>query len=103
MEELRVNGERVATALRAALPELDVSVIESTCQIGSGALPDKRISSMAVRLKHESDQMIRAAHTQLRDLRPPVIGRVQGGELLLDTRSVDDWDALLATLSTLTT
>ena len=103
LEELRQNAERVAATLGTLLPELDVSVVESTCQIGSGALPDKKIPSVVVRLTHASDQMIRATHTQLRDLRPPVVGRVQGGELLLDTRSVTDWDALLTTLSTLST
>ena len=103
IDELRTQAARVAKALSGLLPELDVSVIESTCQIGSGALPDKRISSIAVRLQHDSDQVIRKTHTRLRDLRPPVVGRVQGGELLLDTRSVDDWDGLLATLSTLQT
>ena len=67
IEELRANGELVATALSKLFPELDISVIESTCQIGSGALPDKQIPSVAVRFKHDSDQMIRSTHTQLRD------------------------------------
>ena len=101
LDELRKNAERLSATLTQLLPEIDVSVVESTCQIGSGALPDKRIDSIAVKLFHDSDSEIRATHQRLRDLRPAVVGRVQGGELLLDTRCVTDWDSLLDTLKQL--
>lgn len=101
LDELRTNAEPVATVLKKALPKLSISVIDSDCQIGSGALPDKRIPSVAIRLHHEADSVLRHTHALLRDLRPAVVGRVQGGELLLDTRSVTDWQGLLDTLSTL--
>jgi len=98
MDELRSNTQPVAAALDNALPELTVSVIDSDCQIGSGALPDKRIPSVAIRLHHTEDSVLRDTHKRLRDLRPPVVGRLQQGELLLDARSVNDWPALLNTL-----
>ena len=76
-------------------------MVESTCQIGSGALPDKRIESIAVRLQSESDQLLRETHERLRSLRPAVVGRIQGGELLLDTRSISSLSKLLTTLAKL--
>ena len=76
-------------------------MVESTCQIGSGALPDKRIESIAVRLHSDSDQLIRNTHKRLRNLRPAVVGRIQSGELLLDTRSINNLDDLLKTLTQL--
>lgn len=101
LDELRRSAQPIAELLQKALPQLAVSVVERDCQIGSGALPDKRIPSVAIRLHSEADSVLRATHKQLRDLRPAVVGRVQSGELLLDTRSVTDWEALLATLKQL--
>ncbi len=101
LDQLRKQAQPIATALQTLLPELAVTVIDSDCQIGSGALPDKRIPSVAIRLHHEADSVLRRTHNQLRDLRPAVVGRVQSGELLLDTRSVTDWEGLLAALQTL--
>ena len=101
LDELRTHAQPIAEALQKALPELAVSVVDSNCQIGSGALPDKRIASVAIRLHHQQDSVLRQTHKRLRDLRPAVVGRLQSGELLLDTRSVTDWEALLDTLADL--
>ncbi len=101
MDELRSNAQPIADVLGKTLPELNVSVIDSDCQIGSGALPDKRIPSVAIRLHHAEDSVLRDTHKRLRDLRPPVVGRLQQGELLLDARSINDWQALLETLKPL--
>ncbi len=101
MAELQTRATQIMNTLVPLLPELEVSVVESTCQIGSGALPDKRIESIAVRLHSDSDQLIRNTHKRLRNLRPAVVGRIQSGELLLDTRSINNLDDLLKTLTQL--
>ena len=101
MAELQTRATQIMNTLGPLLPELEVSVVESTCQIGSGALPDKRIESIAVRLHSDSDQLIRNTHKRLRNLRPAVVGRIQSGELLLDTRSINNLDDLLKTLTQL--
>ena len=101
LAELKTTATQIVNTLAPLLPELQVSVVESTCQIGSGALPDKRIESIAVRLQSESDQLLRETHERLRSLRPAVVGRIQGGELLLDTRSISSLSKLLTTLAKL--
>ena len=105
LDTLRKSAEKLertlAERLTRHLPDLSVNVVESTCQIGSGALPDKRIPSIAVRLHHPSDGVLRHLHAALRDLRPAVVGRLQAGELFLDTRCVTNWSALFGTLETL--
>jgi len=101
LNELRASAEKICNDLQQRLPELAVSVVDSTCQIGSGALPDKRIASVALRLHHQNDSVLRETHARLRSLRPAIVGRLQKGELLLDTRSVPDWNVLASTLEQL--
>lgn len=101
--ELTTRAERCAQLLQPKLPQFHVSVADSTCEIGSGALPDQQIPSVAVRITHAEDRALRDLHHALRQLRPAVVGRINAGAVMLDTRSVADWEALLETLSGLPT
>jgi len=100
-EVLQNRAESCVAVLQPKLPHFHVSACESTCEIGSGALPDQQISSVAVRITHAEDRALRELHQALRQLRPAVVGRINSGALMLDTRSVADWEALLSTLSNL--
>ena len=104
LEVLEKRAAQAAEVLReqlTAAPGYAVAVSPSDCQIGSGALPDRRIDSIAVRIEHAQDSALRWLQERLRQLPTPIIGRVQSGALWLDTRSPRDWDAVLTTLQQL--
>ena len=101
--ELEALARRVADAFSTHLSaEFSIDTIASECQIGSGALPDRRLQSFAVRLRHPKDSALTNLQRRLRDLPAPVIGRLQDGALLFDMRTLDDEAALAANLAQLT-
>ncbi|MEM7220996.1 MAG: L-seryl-tRNA(Sec) selenium transferase [Pseudomonadota bacterium] len=101
LEELRARGAEVAAVLAPKLTGFAIDVVDSDCQIGSGALPDKRVPSVAVRIDHPDDGALRDLLARLRGLAAPVVGRLTGGAAYLDLRSIDDWPGLQATLQEL--
>jgi L-seryl-tRNA(Ser) seleniumtransferase len=75
---------RMAAGTRSAL---GAAVVETTSQVGGGALPTVELPTAAVALGsagHTAEQLDQA----LRAGAPAVIGRVQDGRLLLDCRTV---------------
>ena len=66
-----------------------VEVVESTSQIGSGALPTEELPTVAIRITHAKlsansvARIFRCAH-------PPIIGRVTDDGFQLDLRTVED-------------
>ncbi len=99
---LMTNAHKIATTLanRVSMPFV-VRVTESRCQIGSGALPEATLPSAAVAISATADSQLRALAVRLRRLDTPVLGRLHDGVLLLDVRTIDDVDALCATLERL--
>lgn len=84
--ELRERCEALAARLRE-VPRLSVSVRDDTAFVGGGSLPDQALPTTVVVLKaHDWSETEFAA--RLRAGTPSVVGRVQGGELLLDVRTV---------------
>ena len=82
----------------ANLPaELTGEVVSSQAQIGSGALPDQTIASVAVGLTHQSLSAQRLVDG-LRTARPPIVGRVKDDLVLLDMRGADPMDELIQAL-----
>ena len=101
--ELEAVAQRLAETFSERLPtEFSIDTVASECQIGSGALPDRRLPSFAVRLRHAKDSALTHLQRQLRDLPAPVIGRLQDGALLFDMRTLDDENALVTNLAQLT-
>ncbi len=99
-EQLTPLAQRIAATLRERLPSaLSIDATASECQIGSGALPERTLPSMAVSVTAQSDRDITELAARLRRLDTPVIGRVQNGVLWLDVRTIDDADALCAALA----
>lgn len=90
LDEVERRAELFATRIRErARPSnlLEVEVVESSAEMGSGSLPAQEIPSRAVALRHRrlgSADLARA----LRTGDPPVFPRVQDDLVLLDFRSV---------------
>jgi L-seryl-tRNA(Ser) seleniumtransferase len=96
------NARRIATTLanRMSAPFV-VGATDSRCQIGSGALPAATLPSAAVTISAATDAELRGLAERLRRLDTPVLGRLHDGVLSLDVRTIDDVDALCATLQRL--
>ncbi len=99
---LTARAERVAAVLRRAAPAFGITSRPSRCQIGSGALPDRTVPSVAVHVGHAGEHAIRGLHERLRRLPVPVIGRIHQGALWLDMRGADPLEDLEAQLDRLT-
>jgi L-seryl-tRNA(Ser) seleniumtransferase len=80
----------------------EVATVPCSSQIGSGALPLASLPSRGVALKPRArrgqGRALSALAAALRRLPVPVIGRVEGGRLLLDVRCLDDLERFLAQL-----
>jgi L-seryl-tRNA(Ser) seleniumtransferase len=86
-EEIRRRAEALAAGLRAELPDLAVSVADGSSAVGGGAAPTLEIATtlLVVEPGARGPDALAAA---LRAGRPPVVGRVAEGRLLLDLRTV---------------
>jgi L-seryl-tRNA(Ser) seleniumtransferase len=88
--EIGIVAARARELLAERLgPEFQIEVVNSTSQIGSGALPTEELESRALRIKHRklSEHAIAAI---FRAARPAVIGRVRDGAFMLDLRTIED-------------
>lgn len=83
------------------VPALSAKVVLCRAKVGGGAEPEKTIPSAGVQLKREgaSENALEAA---LRRTYPPVIARIEGGCVLLDLKTVRDFEVeqLLACVRT---
>jgi len=85
--ELETRARALAVALRGC-PQIDARTTEALSEVGGGAVPAEGLPTTVVAISHESlsaDELAR----ELRAGAPPVIGRIAGGEVLLDPRSLD--------------
>ncbi|WP_426560505.1 L-seryl-tRNA(Sec) selenium transferase [Angustibacter sp. McL0619] len=78
-EQLRRRAEAVVESLRQS--GIPAQAVPCTARVGAGGAPELALPSWAVRLPAEHSGSLRRAAT-------PVVGRVEGGALLLDLRSV---------------
>ncbi len=69
--------------------EFTCEIIESTSQIGSGALPTEELPTLAIRVTHPKISASAIAEI-FRRARPPIIGRVTDDRFQLDLRTIDD-------------
>ncbi|MDG2175922.1 MAG: L-seryl-tRNA(Sec) selenium transferase [Gammaproteobacteria bacterium] len=108
LKDIREVADRLSGALVKALSEQFLITTETgTCQAGSGALPVKILSSIAVVIASadKDDESIRRLEQKFRKLPRPVIGRINKGRLLLDMRCLEagiqekEFIAQLATLA----
>jgi L-seryl-tRNA(Ser) seleniumtransferase len=82
VSELRRRGDALCAELAGA--GVDVQLVDSEASVGGGAFPTARIPSLALAITPAAT----AFEARLRLGDPPVIGRLLGGKLLIDLRTV---------------
>ncbi len=98
LESIEETTYEAAELLRAALgPDYRIALVESECEIGSGALPEAVLPSRAIAITHVSDGPDRVAR-RFREAWPPIIGRIHDGAFLLDMRAITDPSAVVPRL-----
>jgi len=88
IDDIRKMGEAMLPMLHAALgKEFRVTLEDSTCQIGSGALPAEELPTVVIVVTHTSQSATRIAQ-KFRGANPPIIGRIRDDRFLLDLRTI---------------
>ncbi|MGH2699802.1 MAG: L-seryl-tRNA(Sec) selenium transferase, partial [Actinomycetota bacterium] len=85
IDELRARAERIAGQL--ATDTLKAEALPTSSVAGGGSLPGEELGSWAVALTH-AEISVDEMQKRLRSGSPPVIGRIEDEQLLLDLRSV---------------
>jgi L-seryl-tRNA(Ser) seleniumtransferase len=83
LDELRERAEAFAVRLRSE--GVGAEVREDVAYVGGGSLPDVAVPTAVVAVAAASESELAA---RLRAGSPAVVGRVQGGEFLIDLRAV---------------
>ena len=103
--EIRRLAERLAPVVAGRLGGLAVVTVEPCMsQVGSGALPLDSLPSAALAIspmgaKKKAPQTLRRLSAAFRSLPTPVIGRVNGGQFLLDMRCLEDEEGFARDMS----
>jgi L-seryl-tRNA(Ser) seleniumtransferase len=100
-DEIAACAQRVFPAVAEAFDgNADVVLIETRSQIGSGALPAALLPSVGLALtpRLRGGAAVDALVRRLRLLPVPVIGRIEGGRVILDLRCLDDEAGFIAQL-----
>jgi L-seryl-tRNA(Ser) seleniumtransferase len=95
VDDLAARAERLAAAVQAL--GAPAAVVPGEATVGGGSLPDEILPSRLVALRVEGEAELAA---RLRDGQPPVVGRLERDQFLLDLRTIlpEEDDALLAAL-----
>jgi L-seryl-tRNA(Ser) seleniumtransferase len=102
--EIAASAERLLLATAQALDGIAaVAVVETRSQIGSGALPVSLLPSAGLALAplRSGGGAVEALARRLRALPVPVIGRIEGGRVVLDLRCLEDEAAFTGQLGRL--
>lgn len=97
-DEIRSIAEKVLPAfIKSAGDKAKVSIIPSSSQIGSGALPLDQLPSFSVQIQPitESDSALQQLTRAFREMPVPVVGRLHDGALLFDVRTLDECELLI--------
>ena len=90
LESIEETADAAAALLARALgPAYRIGLVDSECEIGSGALPDALLPSRALALTHASEGPDAIA-ARFRAADPAIIGRIRDGAFLLDVRAIFD-------------
>jgi len=104
LRDLRAQAEALAGRIREAQPNINVDTREDVTYVGSGSLPARAFPSWVVALTCPSLSASRLAR-YLRQGEPPIYGRIQHDEVLLDVRTLQpgEDDEIVAAISGLAT
>jgi len=88
VDEVRTMGQSVLPKLETSLGNgYQLSLQDSTSQIGSGALPTEELPTVVITVAHPK-RSANAIAKQFRQADPPIIGRIQDDKFLLDLRTI---------------
>lgn len=88
-DDMLAKAERLAAALTAANPDLDIDIVPVEDQIGGGSAPMVRLPGYAVAVAM-AGRSAKSLERQLRKLDVPVVARIQNDQLLLCVRTIFD-------------
>jgi len=96
-DELKVEAD--ALAARLVRPGLDVSVVPTKSAPGGGTLPGTTLESWGVSLRSADRTDAQLAAT-LRNHEPPVVARIEDGQVIIDASTLfeEDADVVVAAL-----
>lgn len=98
LEELEEGGRKALQLLQERLgPDYEMEMVESTCQIGSGALPTEEIPSKGIVVRGRGMSTEEVARV-FRQADPPIIGHIKSDCFILDLRSADNPECLVPNL-----
>ena len=106
LNEIEDQARRLAPTLERRLPDFSVIPTDLYSQIGSGALPLRKITSAGLRVTpvemDRRNKQLERLTKRLRTLPRPVIGRVHEGSFWLNLRCLDDEQLFIDQLENLT-
>ena len=106
LNEIEDQARRLALTLEKRLPDFSIIPTDLYSQIGSGALPLRKITSAGLRVTpvemDSRNKQLKRLTTRLRTLPRPVIGRVHEGSFWLNLRCLDDEQLFTEQLENLT-
>jgi L-seryl-tRNA(Ser) seleniumtransferase len=92
-----IAGRAETLARRVSNPELRINLLDGESVIGGGAAPSATLPTRLLALQHAKFSAGELA-SRLRDADPPIIARVENGEVVLDLRTVfPEQDNVVAT------
>jgi len=103
-EEIKRLAEDLAPNVAALIGDaFTVAVVDCLSQIGSGALPLETLPSAGLSLRPANPKgggrALEALGARLRRAPKPIIGRIEGGALILDLRCLETPEAFVASLA----
>jgi L-seryl-tRNA(Ser) seleniumtransferase len=85
--ELQERARRIAGEVKSRTTGCRVDITCTTAYLGAGSLPNQQLESMAVTLAG-ANVSEREIAQRLRAGSPPVVGRLEGGRVIIDLRAV---------------
>jgi L-seryl-tRNA(Ser) seleniumtransferase len=97
LDELRTMANRLQTLLQMGFAEgFEIETIETVSQVGGGSLPGENLPTVAVSIRPGKTNMsVDELARRLRQDLTPIFGRIHEGALLLDPRTVEEWECML--------
>lgn len=95
VDAIAAMGTELVPRLQQHLgPTYAVKLVDTTCQIGSGALPTEELASKGITVSGDGKSPDKIAQ-MFRSAAPPIIGRIHEDHFLLDLRTINDPETLL--------
>ena len=99
--QLKHRAQHVSAILKEKLQDFEVQIEPSESQLGSGAQPTTAVPTIAVTIAHSKQSQLINLEQKLRELLPPIVGRISKERIVLDMRGADPLKELLSTLASL--